>query len=274
MDDRMALFKTLLKERGLKSTSQRTAILKVLMDQPEQHFTAEEIYDLVRTDWPDIGLATVYRNIQLLSDMHLIDKLNLDDGYVRYEIADMDTETVHHHHHHMICRKCGKVLAFGEDLLQIVHCLLVGEDCGGYRCEAEVSPQLCDGILDLDCMSDGGKVGSGSLVLLPDVAFCNGHVPQVDDDVDDGDLTGAPLNTCVTGAALPELVGAENLFLKSKLSHSDDLPGPVGGPPSGRASCGTGTTLEAHLGRVCDLLRDVCLWCNHNNRIFPCFTYI
>jgi Fur family ferric uptake transcriptional regulator len=70
----------------------------------------------VKVDWPDIGLATVYRNIQLLSEMNLIDKLNLGDGYVRYEIGDPD-QGKHHHHHHMICVSCGKVLAFQEDLL-------------------------------------------------------------------------------------------------------------------------------------------------------------
>ena len=116
IEDQLGEFRKLLKERGLKTTSQRMAILKVLLSQPECHLTAEEIYDLVKKDWPDIGLATVYRNIQLLSEMHLIDKLNLDDGYVRYEIGDLDQKS-HHHHHHMICVSCGKVFAFQEDLL-------------------------------------------------------------------------------------------------------------------------------------------------------------
>lgn len=137
MDERLDRFKNLLKERGLKSTSQRTAILKVLLDQPEQHFTAEEIYDLVRKEWPDIGLATIYRNIQLLSDMQLIDKLNLDDGYVRYEIADMDDQETRHHHHHMICKECGKVLAFGEDLLDSLEEKIMKET-GFLVCDHEV----------------------------------------------------------------------------------------------------------------------------------------
>lgn len=117
MEEQLNRFRKLLKERGLKTTSQRMAILKVLLDQPNSHLTAEEIYDLVKKDWPDIGLATVYRNIQLLSEMNLIDKLNLDDGYVRYEIGDQNQESHHHRHHHMICLSCGKVFAFQEDLL-------------------------------------------------------------------------------------------------------------------------------------------------------------
>ena len=120
MDERLNRFKQLLKQRGLKTTSQRTAILKVLLNTPDEHLTAEEIYGLVKQDWPDIGLATVYRNIQLLSDMHLIDKLNLDDGYVRYEISDVD-QASHHHHHHLICSECGRVFAFEEDLLDVLE---------------------------------------------------------------------------------------------------------------------------------------------------------
>ena len=97
IEDQLSEFRKLLKERGLKTTSQRMAILKVLLSQPECHLTAEEIYDLVKKDWPDIGLATVYRNIQLLSEMNLIDKLNLDDGYVRYEIGEPNQKSHHHH---------------------------------------------------------------------------------------------------------------------------------------------------------------------------------
>mgnify|MGYP004447528915 CR=1 FL=1 len=101
-NDRLEHFKGLLKERGLKVTSQRLAILGALLAHPQQHLTAEDIYELVRKDWPDIGLATVYRNIQLLSDMNLIDSLNLNDGFVRYEIGDEGHGEHHHHHHHLL----------------------------------------------------------------------------------------------------------------------------------------------------------------------------
>ena len=116
MEERMEKFTQQLKAKGLKTTNQRLAILEALAKRPQQHLTAEEIYDIVKEKWPNIGLATVYRNIQLLSEMHLIDKLNLDDGYVRYEIGEPDG-SVRHHHHHMICMACGNVFAFEEDLL-------------------------------------------------------------------------------------------------------------------------------------------------------------
>lgn len=111
-------FKILLKQKGLKVTTQRVSILEVLQARPGEHLTVEEIYDYVKEQYPEIGLATVYRTIQLLSELHLIDKLNLDDGYVRYEIGKNDNPDSTHHHHHLICLNCGSVTAFEDDLLE------------------------------------------------------------------------------------------------------------------------------------------------------------
>lgn len=110
-------FKTLLKENGLKVTSQRIAILEALESRPDHHLTAEEIYECVRVDNPEIGLATVYRTIQLLAELGLIDKLNLGDGFIRYEIGD-GGQNAGHHHHHLICLKCNEVLTFEGDFME------------------------------------------------------------------------------------------------------------------------------------------------------------
>ena len=111
-------FRRLHKQNGIKVTEQRIRILLALSSCPEKHLTAEEIYEIVKTDFPEIGLATVYRTIQLLSDLHLVDRINLDDGFVRYEIGNVDTKEMKHHHHHLICRECGKVISFQDDLLE------------------------------------------------------------------------------------------------------------------------------------------------------------
>ncbi len=113
-------FKKLLKERGLKVTRQRLVVLEVLAENQENHLTAEEIYERVKVENPDIGLATVYRTVQLLLELELIDRINLDDGYVRYEIADME-ENEHHRHHHLICLRCGSVTAFQNDMLEALE---------------------------------------------------------------------------------------------------------------------------------------------------------
>lgn len=122
MPDNQEQFKTLLKRNGLKVTTQRVAILEVLSNRPDMHMTAEEIYDCVKIKYPEIGLATVYRTIQLLSELDLIDKLNLGDGYVRYEIGRKSSEeNCHHHHHHLICLDCGNIYAFQDDLLETLE---------------------------------------------------------------------------------------------------------------------------------------------------------
>ena len=110
-------FKKLLKEKGLKVTNQRLLVLEVLADHRDTHMTAEDIYDLVKEDYPEIGLATIYRTLQLLLNMQFVDRINLDDGCIRYEIGDQLSGESKHHHHHLICKTCGKVLPFRHDLL-------------------------------------------------------------------------------------------------------------------------------------------------------------
>lgn len=109
-------FKQMLKEKGLKVTRQRILILEALADCEDQHLTVEEIYEIVKADYPNIGLATVYRTIQLLLSLDLIENIQLGDGSVRYEIGKNDEEDAHHHHH-LICLDCGNVISFCNDLL-------------------------------------------------------------------------------------------------------------------------------------------------------------
>lgn len=111
-------FKQLLRDRGLKVTRQRLVVLEAIASRPDEHLTAEEIFALVKVDSPDIGLATVYRTIQLLNELHLIDRINFDDGFVRYEMGTVSGCEQKHHHHHLICMKCGKVISFRDDLLE------------------------------------------------------------------------------------------------------------------------------------------------------------
>ena len=111
------LLKEKLREKGLKVTQQRILVLSVLEQNSGVHMTAEDLYGLVSKDYPEIGLATVYRTLQLLWDMQLVDRINLDDGCVRYEIAHLRKGNAPHSHHHLICRSCGRVISFDGDLL-------------------------------------------------------------------------------------------------------------------------------------------------------------
>ncbi len=104
-----------LKNKGYKFTPQRRDILDVMLENDDKHLSTEEIYMMVKEKCPEIGLATVYRTLQLLERLGIIHRLNFDDGCSRYEMAE-DSEG--HQHHHLVCVKCGKVEEVEEDLLE------------------------------------------------------------------------------------------------------------------------------------------------------------
>lgn len=114
-------FKKMLKKKGLKVTNQRLLILHVLANQQDKHMAVEHIYELVKVEYPEIGLATVYRTVQLFLELQLVDRINLDDGCVRYEIGHLFDGVTKHYHHHLICKTCGKVQSFEDDLLEEIE---------------------------------------------------------------------------------------------------------------------------------------------------------
>lgn len=103
-----------LKESGYKFTGPRIAILDAMLKCNGQHVSAEELFNIVKAKNPDIGLATVYRTMALLDKLGLIQKLDFDDGFSRYELIKPNED---HSHHHLICNICGKVSEVEDDLL-------------------------------------------------------------------------------------------------------------------------------------------------------------
>ena len=65
------VFKQMLKEKKLKVTNQRLLVLELIAEHPGEHLTAEQIYDLARMRYPEIGLATIYRTLQVLVDFQI-----------------------------------------------------------------------------------------------------------------------------------------------------------------------------------------------------------
>src|SRR5690606_21333134 len=103
-----------LMESGYKLTTQREIIVRVLLENEEDHLSAEDVFMLVKEKFPEIGLATVYRTLELLTEMHVVEKLNFGDGVARY---DLRTESNKHHHHHLICVRCGSMTEIMDDWL-------------------------------------------------------------------------------------------------------------------------------------------------------------
>ncbi|RRD95736.1 transcriptional repressor [Clostridiales bacterium COT073_COT-073] len=96
----------ILKRGGYKLTNQRKVVLETLYNHRKAHLTVDEVYQFVRETNPEIGLATVYRNIQILNRLGIIEKISFDDKDIRYEIFYEDIPI---HHYHLICRQCGNV---------------------------------------------------------------------------------------------------------------------------------------------------------------------
>ena len=105
-----------LSERGYKMTPQRKEILRIFVEHPDyHHMSAEDVYGFLRENESEIGLATVYRALDLLSKLGILVQVEFGDGCARYELNTADPNV--HHHHHLICVKCKKVIEFEEDLL-------------------------------------------------------------------------------------------------------------------------------------------------------------
>lgn len=118
MDERIDRIRKELHAKSYKLTPQREATLRVLMEHEEDHLSAEEVFLLVKDIASEIGLATVYRTLELLSELEIVDKINFGDGVTRY---DLRKEGAKHFHHHLICIECGTVEEVMEDLLAEVE---------------------------------------------------------------------------------------------------------------------------------------------------------
>ena len=98
---------TRLSDQGYRITGPRRAVLKAIV-AAEGPFSIEEIYDAV----PEIGRATAFRTMKLLQETGVVCRVPLEDGSVRYQLAESDT-----HHHHLVCSVCGTVSEFSDPVL-------------------------------------------------------------------------------------------------------------------------------------------------------------
>ncbi|MGX6977721.1 ferric iron uptake transcriptional regulator [Vagococcus elongatus] len=103
-----------LHDGGYKLTPQREATVLVLLENEKDHLSAEEIYMLVKQKSSEIGLATVYRTLEMLTELKIVDKISFNDGVARY---DLRKEGAKHFHHHLLCLECGSIEEIEEDLL-------------------------------------------------------------------------------------------------------------------------------------------------------------
>jgi Fur family ferric uptake transcriptional regulator len=88
-----------------KATPSRRAILEVF-EEKGRHLSAEDVYEHLRAKKKKVGIATVYRNLDLLLRMGILRKVNFGDGREHYEMIRRAAQF----HHHLICTRCGQVV--------------------------------------------------------------------------------------------------------------------------------------------------------------------
>lgn len=120
-----------LKATGQRFTAQRSAVYRFLSGTTS-HPNADEVYQEVRGQVPDISLATVYKSLETLVNCGLAAKLTYSDGSARYD-ARVDL------HHHARCTSCGRVMdvpgpRLGEEIKGLSRGL-DGFSVLGYRLE-------------------------------------------------------------------------------------------------------------------------------------------
>lgn len=102
-----------LKKAGLKITIPRVTILEILQNaDQDHHFSAEEMYNTLRENDHEIGLATVYRVMSQFEQAGILRKHHFESGQAKYELDTGDN------HDHIICVACPKIVEFTDKSLE------------------------------------------------------------------------------------------------------------------------------------------------------------
>jgi Fur family ferric uptake transcriptional regulator len=109
---KMESLKAYLEVKGLKSTAQRDYIADTFF-RSNTHISLDELLKKVKRKTPNIGYATVYRTMKLLTESGLAIARQFGDGQTRYENLPEDG-----HHDHMICIKCSKIAEFQNQKIE------------------------------------------------------------------------------------------------------------------------------------------------------------
>ena len=97
--------RTTLSMAGTRATGQRALILDIIR-RGHGHLDADGIYRQARVKQPRLSLSTVYRTLQTLKKLGLVEEVHIDDTHHHYE-AKQAAE-----HHHLVCLGCGRVVEF------------------------------------------------------------------------------------------------------------------------------------------------------------------
>ncbi|MDR2128295.1 MAG: transcriptional repressor [Burkholderiaceae bacterium] len=97
-----------LRSVGLRPTAARQQVLQALRGNPQQHLTAEDVFQKLNASGISIGIATVYRTLAQLVSAGLVARRVLDENKAVYEVDDGA------HHDHLVCLRCGRIDEFSN----------------------------------------------------------------------------------------------------------------------------------------------------------------
>ena len=101
-----------IEEKGLRHTKQREAIVDAFFSA-DRHITAEELFNAVKRKNPEIGYATVQRNLNLLYESGLAEEIKIGKQKTKYE-----QKLGGRHHDHLICVKCGRLIEVNDEKIE------------------------------------------------------------------------------------------------------------------------------------------------------------
>jgi Fur family ferric uptake transcriptional regulator len=102
-----------LERDGYRLSTPRAAVVETLASLGCS-VTAKEIADRLRERGEDVGVASIYRTLDLLDRLRLARRVDAAEGVARYEPIDPSGD----HHHHIVCERCGQVTAFEDRQLE------------------------------------------------------------------------------------------------------------------------------------------------------------
>jgi Fur family transcriptional regulator, ferric uptake regulator len=102
-----------LQDAGHRRGGARTAVVEALAGH-DCAVTALDLDDELRRRRPPVGRASVYRALEQLEQLGLVQRIEVSRGTAGYERVD----PAGHHHHHAICRECGRMVPFEDPSLE------------------------------------------------------------------------------------------------------------------------------------------------------------
>ncbi|AME09010.1 MULTISPECIES: Fur family transcriptional regulator [Gemella] len=105
----MNIFEKIIKviqKSPYKVTPQREKIVEILIENKDKHLSAEELYFILKEKTPDIGIATVYRTLDIFYDLKILEKISFNNGVSKYHLRQANNEELHHH---LICTECNVI---------------------------------------------------------------------------------------------------------------------------------------------------------------------